>query len=32
METKRETCIAEDVEAVVTSFNQGTMILEAVTY
>ena len=30
MNTKGETCIAEDVEAVVTSFNQGTMILEAV--
>ena len=30
MNTKGETCIAEDVEAVVTSFNQGAMILEAV--
>ena len=30
MNTKGETCIADDVEAVVTSFNQGAMILEAV--
>ena len=30
METKSVLCIANDVEAVVTSFNQGAMILEAV--
>lgn len=30
MDTKKEACIAKDVEAVITSFNQGTMILEAV--
>lgn len=30
MGRNKETCIASDVEAVVTSYNQGTMILEAI--
>ena len=30
MENRTEHCIAKEVEAVITSFNQGNMILEAV--
>ncbi|MGN0341894.1 MAG: glycosyltransferase family 2 protein [Roseburia sp.] len=30
MDTRSNGCVAEDVEAVITSFNQGTLVLEAV--